>query len=369
MKLAKILLLMAQYTGRGHMSISEALSEQFQRMDDVTLDVVDAFQFMGKQGIKSSKIYNIVTQKAKFVWKAAFTATQESDFVPDAMGHLVHRRLERYLRNTAPDLILTVHSFFVGSVLDTLERAGLDIPVVCVEADIVNLHSTWCDPRLLKCICPTEEAYRRSIEFGMPEEKLRLIGFPTRAQFCRSACAAADRAYDASRPLRCLMTGGGGAGEIEDYAETLMEETDAILTVICGTNKSLKERLEAKFGIKYADRMRILGFVSDMVSEYELADVAIMRASPNCMFEAIVMGIPMIITGALPGQERDNPKFAVDHGLGVECTEAKQLGRCIDELTSDNGAALNKMRAAQIAYRDLDSARKVAEYVRGLIAK
>ena len=368
--MAKILLLMAQYTGRGHLSIAEALSEQFQRMDDVTLDVVDAFQFMGKQGIKSSKIYNLVTQKAKFVWKAAFTATQETDFVPEAMGHLVHKRLERYLRSTSPDLILTVHSFFVGSVLDTLERYGLDIPVVCVEADIVNLHSTWCDARLLKCICPTEEAYRRSVEFGMPEEKLELIGFPTRAQFCRSACAAADRKYDPSKQLRCLMTGGGGgAGEIEDYAETLMEETDARLTVICGTNKSLKERLEAKFGIKYSDRMRILGFVSDMVSEYELADVAIMRASPNCMFEAIVMGIPMVITGALPGQERDNPKFAVDHGLGVECTDPKLIGECIEKLTANGGAALNEMRAAQLAYRDLNSARKVAEYVRGLITE
>lgn len=368
--MAKILLLMSQYTGRGHMSISEALSEQFQRMDDVTLDVVDAFCFMGSQGIKTSKIYNVVTRKAKLVWKAAFNATQETDFVPEAMGRLVQKRLERYVRATSPDLILTVHSMFVGSVLDTLERAKLDIPVVSVEADIVNLHSSWCDPRLLKCICPTEEAYRRSIEFGMPEDKLELIGFPTRAQFCKSACATAERKYDPNRPLRCLMTGGGGgAGEIEEYATAIMEETDAFLTVICGTNKALRERLDAKFTIKYSDRMRILGFVSDMVSEYELSDVAIMRASPNCMFESIVMGIPMIITGALPGQEQDNPRFAVEHGLGVECNDPHKLGECIKNLTADNGAALNRMRAAQLAYRDLDSARKVAEYVRGLIIK
>ena len=352
------------------MSIAEALSEQFQRMDDVTLDVVDAFQFMGRQGIKSSKIYNVVTQKARFVWKAAFKATQDNDFVPEAMGRLVQKRLERYVRNTAPDLILTVHSFFVGSVIDTLERAGLDIPVVCMEADIVNLHSSWCDKRLYRCICPTPEAYARSLELGMPEDKLVMIGFPTRSQFCKSACAAADRKYDPSRPLRCLMTGGGGgAGEIEDYAAALMEDTDARLTVICGSNKSLRERLEGKFGIKYSDRMRILGFVSDMGSEYELSDVAIMRASPNCMFEAIVMGIPMIITGALPGQESDNPRFAVNHGLGVECYDPQKLGDCINGLIADNGAALNAMRAAQLEYRDLDSARKVAEYVRGLMVK
>lgn len=367
-EVAKILLLMSQYTGRGHMSIAEALSEQFQRMKDITLDIVDGFQFMGKQGIKSSKLYNIVTRKASFAWKAAFTATQNSDFIPDAMGKLVQKRLVNYVRSTNPDLILTVHSMFVGSVIDALERADIDIPVVCLEADLVNIHSTWCDKRLLKCICPTVEAYKRSIEFGMPEEKLELIGFPTRSQFTKSACAVADRTFDASRPLRCLMTGGGGgAGEIEDYAMALMTGTDARLTVICGSNESLRERLEGKFGLKYGDRMRILGFVSDMSSEYELSDVAIMRASPNCMFEAIVMGIPMIITGALPGQEEDNPRFAVEHGLGVECREPEKLSKCIAELTANNGEKLNAIRASQIKYRDLESANKVARFIHDLL--
>lgn len=366
--MAKILLLTSQYTGRGHMSIAEALSEQFQRMKDITLDVVDGFQFMGKQGIKSSKIYNIVTRKASFAWKAAFTATQNSDFIPDTMGKIVQKRLVNYVRNTNPDLILTVHSMFVGSVLDVLERAEINIPVVCVEADLVNIHSTWCDKRLLKCICPTIEAYNRSIEFGMPEDKLELIGFPTRSQFTKSACAVAGREYDASRPVHCLMTaGGGGAGEIEEYATALMTDTNATLTVICGSNAALKERLEVKFGLKYSNRMHVLGYVSDMSSEYELSDIAIMRASPNCMFEAIVMGVPMIITGALPGQEEDNPWFAVKHGLGVECYEPAKLGKCIAELTANGGEKLNAIRRSQMEYRDLDSARKVAKFVHGLL--
>lgn len=365
--MARILLLMSEYTGRGHMSIAEALSEQFERMEDITLDMVDAFQFMGKRGVKSSKIYNIVTRRASFAWRAAFSATQNNDFIPDAMGLLVQKRLVRYVRATKPDLILTVHSMFVGSVLDALERAGLEVPVVCLQADIVNIHSTWCDNRLLCAICPTEETYKRSMEFGMREDKLRLIGFPTRAQFCRSAGAVSGHEYDPNRPLRCLMTGGGGgAGEIEDYAAALMRDTDAHLTVVCGSNEKLRERLEVKFAPKYSERMRILGFVSHMSSEYELADVAIMRASPNCMFEAIVMGVPMIITGALPGQERDNPRFAVEHGLGVECYDADKLAECLADLTCDNAAKLKAIRSAQVAYRDLDSARKAAEFVRSL---
>ena len=362
--MGKIMLLTSQYTGRGHMSIAEALMEHFERMKDLTVDVVDGFIFMGRQGVTNSKIYNVITRRAKFIWKAAFEATQVGDFVPHNMGYLVQKRLVRYVRATQPDLILSVHPMFVGSVIDALERNGLNIPVVCLEADLVNIHSAWCDVRVAKIICPTKEAFDRSVELGMPEEKLITIGFPTRGQFCKAARNRGPRKYPTNRPMRCLMTaGGGGAGEIEEFARTLMRETDVQLTVICGSNEKLREKLEAKFGIKYSDRMRILGFVTDMESEYSLADAAILRASPNCMFEAIVMDIPMVLTGALPGQEQDNPLFAEAHGLGVICQEPEHLAQCIAGLLANDCAQLKQISENQQNYRDLDSAFKVAKYV------
>jgi processive 1,2-diacylglycerol beta-glucosyltransferase len=363
------MLLTAQYTGRGHMSIAEALSEQFHHMDGIELDVVDGFIFLGERGVKSSKIYNVVTQRARFVWKAVFKATQGGDFVPETMALLVQKRLDSYLREIKPDLILTVHPMFLGSVIDTLEKFGLDIPVVAVEADLANIHSTWCDPRVAKAICPTREAYDCSIALGMPVEKLEIIGFPTRAPFVEAARRMGERGYDASRPLNCLMTGGGGgAGDIEGYATSLLKDTDARLTIVCGSNEKLRARLVEKFGDKYAGRVRILGFVTDMAAEYEKADVAISRASPNCMFEAIVMAVPMVITGALPGQEKDNPNFAVRHKLGVICEEPEDMAERISDLTRDGGRLLNEIRRAQMSYRDLDSAKKIAEYVRDMLS-
>lgn len=78
--MGKIMLLTSQYTGRGHMSIAEALMEHFERMKDLTVDVVDGFIFMGRQGVTNSKIYNVITRRAKFIWKAAFEATPGGGF-------------------------------------------------------------------------------------------------------------------------------------------------------------------------------------------------------------------------------------------------------------------------------------------------
>lgn len=362
--MVKIMLLTSQYTGRGHMSISQALEEQFVQNPEVELDVVDGFIFIGSRGVQMSKMYNVVTQHAPEVWKAAYNTTQGEDFVPDLMGHLVQKRLDLYVRETKPDLILTVHPMFVGSVIDALTRGAMDIPVVCVEADIVNIHSSWCDPRVLKAICPTREAHECSVVLGMPEDKLVTIGFPTRAAFCNAARAAMPRRYDASRPLNCLLTGGGGgAGEMEEYAAALMNDTTARLTVVCGSNEKLKEHLQEKLGEKYGGRIDIKGFVTDMEKLYAAADVSLCRASPNCMFEAVVMGVPMIVTGALPGQEKDNPMFVQTHNLGVICDSPDDLADKIRELTADGGRRYNEIYESQIAYRNLDSAKQIAEYV------
>lgn len=365
--MSRIMLLTSRYTGHGHMSIAQALEEQFSKIDDVELDVVDAFTFMGSGGVTSSKIYNVITRHAPLVWKAAFNTTQNEDFLPDTMGHIIQKRFIDAVIETKPDLILTVHSMFVGSVLNALEREGLNVPVVCLEADIVDIHSSWCDERLKMAICPTEEARDCSLMLGMPEDKLKIIGFPVRKGFCDVARTGKQVDYDPERPVKCLLLGGGGgAGDMEDYTEAILRDSDAMLTVVCGANEKLKEQLEERFS-DCEGRLCVRGFVNDIENEYMNADVVICRASPNCMFEAIMTARPMIITGALPGQEKDNPRFAVDHDLGIICEIPDDFAACLDELTRDDGKRFREIRDAQIAYRDPDCARKIVDYVLSLI--
>ncbi len=74
-----------------------------------------------------------------------------------------------------------MHPFFNGSVLTLLARYKLDVPLVGLQADIINIHKSWCDPRATLTISPTPEAFETSVKLhGMPPEKWRFIGFPTR---------------------------------------------------------------------------------------------------------------------------------------------------------------------------------------------
>lgn len=365
----KILLIMSAYTGHGHKSISDALMEQFSAMPGLEVRVLDGFELMGDLGLQMSKMYGPMTRYARHVWEASYNLSNRSAAVPESMVATASaRRFLQILEEFEPDLILSVHALFNGSILRLLETAGKQIPLVVLQADIISIHQTWCEPGAYRTICPTQEAYECSLRNGMPPEKLVRMSFPTRKRFTDLARTAPTPDYDGTRPLHCLlMSGGEGSGSLKRYTQVLMEETDACLTVICGRNEKLRESLNEAFLPQYEGRLQVLGFVTEVEQVMAANDLLIARGSPNSLMEGVVMNLPLIITGALPGQERDNPPMMANHDLGVLCSQPEDLPGLLRLLTEDNCKRYKAIRAAQRAYRNLDSAHEVAAYIAGLI--
>ncbi len=361
----KVMILMSAYTGHGHKSITDSLVEQFAAYPDVEVEVVEGFALIGRAAISSAKMYGPVTRNAQDLWKFTYLMSQQtSSVIADLLGTMIHDRLMKKLMFFHPDLIVCVHSLFNGSVLNVLEQYHLPIPQVTLQADIVNIHPSWCDERNYMTLCPTDEALEASLKLGMPREKLRRCGFPSRARFCDAARKHERRPYDGNRPLNCLlMSGGEGSGNLRRYAVEMLNHFTCNVTIICGRNERMKAMLEDTMVPKYGGRVRILGFC-DNVQDYMLeSDLMIARGSPNTLFEAIVCNVPVMITGALPGQEANNPQLMMEHGLGVVCKSPEQVAPLVSSLITHNGARLNQIAEAQRAYRNLDSAKEIVEYL------
>ena len=364
----KILLITTTHTGAGHKSISDALTEQFADMPDVELKVIDGFEMLGRFGVMSSGLYGATTRHAPEVFNAGwrFTMNHPSDFAVAA--RLFRHRFGDCLRQFQPDLILTVHSLFNTFVTQTLELLGLDIPLVVLQADLVSIHSSWCNSRAFRTICPTREAYESSVRQGMPPEKLVVMGLPVRGRFCEAAREMGDQDEKPASPLRCLLMGGGeGAGRLKAYAESILAHTDARVTVICGRNKELQHQLQSSFGAQDADRVRVLGFVPDVEQEMLRSDLLIARGSPNTLLEAVTLTVPLIMIGPLPEQEKGNPELMERNHLGVISRSPEDIPEIFQSLLSDDAARYREIREAQRAWRSLDQARKIAEYVAGLV--
>ena len=165
--MGKIMLLTSQYTGRGHMSIAEALMEHFERMKDLTVDVVDGFIFMGRQGVTNSKIYNVITRRAKFIWKAAFEATQVGDFVPHNMGYLV----QKGYFDTIPATIHEAARIDGATNLQIFTEITLPLskPMIVYTA-LTQFAWPWSDCLLPKLLLKNRDQWTVAVGlFSMPE--------------------------------------------------------------------------------------------------------------------------------------------------------------------------------------------------------
>jgi len=52
--------------------------------------------------------------------------------------------------------------------------------------------------------------------------------------------------------------------------------------------------------------------------------------------EAVHCGLPLILTGCLPGQEEGNVSFVLEKGLGTLATRPAEIVRAIGELNADH---------------------------------
>ena len=299
----KILLVTTTHTGCGHKSISDSLMDWLKEMPEIQVVQIDGFEQLVSKHVKTiGDSYGVVTRHAKFLWKWTWDfGTRFNDAYCDLMSTWSEKRFLEIIEREKPDVVLTTHPMFNSSLLSVCERNGLKLPFVSVQADPVTVHPSWCDPRAALTICATDEAAQLTRRYGVPKERILKIGFPTRRRFTDLAQKIDKLPYDPSRPARCLMMSGGeGSGMLGRYALALLSGTDAKLTIVCGRNKQLKKRLETLLKRKYGERVRILGFVTEIENLMLESDIMIARGSPNSFFEGIVMNVPLVITGALP---------------------------------------------------------------------
>lgn len=367
-----ILLISSEFTGHGHKSITESLMEQFSMHKDVKVHVVDGFALGGALWFRLGKMYGSVTRNAKELWKMVWEMSiKNPKLIMDLTELTIQDSFMKLLKNTKPDLIIAVHANFVGSVLNILEKYKIKIPFVTLIADLVSITPLWADPRADYTICPTRESAEICKKFGVPEERIKLTGFPVRARFCESGRKARENfELLENRPLELLlMSGGEGSGNLTRLSKKLLDNYNCKVKIITGRNKVLKKRLESVMPEKYPGRVEIYGFVDNVQDLIASSDIAFTRGSPNVMMEVITCNVPLVVTGALPGQEEGNPGFLKKYHLGVVCKDIKKLTDVMDDLLADNGKKLNQIKKAQREFRDMDTPKNIVEFVLAIESK
>lgn len=105
-----------------------------------------------------------------------------------------------------------------------------------------------------------------------------------------------------------------------------------------------------------------LGFVANMAEYMVAANVLVSKAGPGTIAEAAALGLPVLLTNFLPGQEEGNVDFVVDGQFGAYRSDADPTGiaeEVVNWLTDEE-----KLRRLSAAARSNGSPNAAAEIVR-----
>ncbi|MDD3225718.1 MAG: glycosyltransferase [Clostridium sp.] len=359
--LKNILIISSYFTGCGHKSITEALCEKFDEQDNVNVTVVDGFSLGGKPLLNVGKSYGIITRNAEGLWEIVWDiSSTKPSIINDMIEIVIKDKFLKLIHKVEPDVIVSVHPNFNGSILNILSKNGYKIPVTTMIADLVNISPLWADRRANYIIAPTIEAKNKCIEYGISEEKIKVLGFPVRSRFYSNDINLNDKN---DKPNFLIMSGGEGAGNMSKIANIILKNFDVNVSIVTGRNSAMKKKLERSVMRNYNDRVKIYGFMENVQELMLKSNVMFTRASPNVMMEAVACNVPLVLTGSLPGQEQGNIGFAQKYNLGTSFKNKKYLCNTIEELFYNDNYLLDSIKNSQRKFYCPNSSKDIVKFI------
>ncbi|MDE3089116.1 MAG: glycosyltransferase, partial [Chloroflexota bacterium] len=314
-------------TGGGHRSagqaIADAVARDFPGKYQVTLvDVIARTAIFPFNHV--AEWYLPFTTYAEFLWRTLFHLTNNRWLTRLSLGIirlLIGRSVRRLLREQSPDLVVTVHPVLNEIPQRALRAVGSRAPFVVVVTDLFSAHGLWFNPAADLTLVPTDGARKVGEKWGMSPEKLCIVGLPVSLKFLGDGKSKTEHramlGLEPERTTALLVGGGEGMGRLYEIARAIDRARLPLqLVVIAGRNQKLRQKLEAS---PWHIPVRAQGFVANMPDWMRASDVLITKAGPGTISEALACGLPMVLSGFLPGQEEGNVTFVEESGVGVLC--------------------------------------------------
>jgi processive 1,2-diacylglycerol beta-glucosyltransferase len=346
-------LVVSSSAGHGHVMAARALSGAMRRrrpqVDVSRLDALERMRSWYSRGY--AWLYVKLVDWSPILWRTVYTAT---DRMPSGLGSLLTRMAGgpfiRAVERWRPHAVLCTHFLPVELLSRRIRRGKLDTRIHVLVTDY-DVHRMWYWPHVHRYYAASELVKARlCLRFGVPEEKVLVTGIPVRRQFGQRHDAVAVRAQhglDPERPVVLFMSGGFAVGPIRQAIRGIWSDRrDVQILAVCGGNERLR-RSVARLTRPAGATLHALGFVEKPAELMAVSDIVVAKAGGMTVSESLVMGKPLVISAAIPGQEERNVQAVLEAGAGVWAPTPEEVRWRVGNILSDPAEARRLSKAAR----------------------
>ncbi len=333
--------------GGGHKAAALAAAEAA-RARGLRAIVVDTFEH-------APKVFGQAYLAAHLTWQGtmpelygtAYFASNRRDGalepVRRGIDHVAWGGLVRHVIDLRPRAVIATHHLPLIVLARARRRGRLLAPLVGVVTDY-GAHAVWVEDGADALCVPGGGALRDLVMHGFDPARTHVTGIPVRGAFHRIADVRDPRPGE---PVRVLVTSGGfSVGPIEAIVRSFAGIADVELTIVCGRAAAL-ERAARELANRHGLTATVLGFENDMAMRVAAAHVVVGKAGGLTVTEALAAGRPMVIAGAVPGNETINAKLVETGGAGV-VAQPDEVGAIVGRLRETQSLALMGRRARRL---------------------
>ncbi|CAF0692022.1 glycosyltransferase [Candidatus Methylacidithermus pantelleriae] len=285
------------------------------------------------------RLYNGIQRQAPFLHHGYFLFLEIAGLFKTATRVGGKKTFFARLESEKPDVLVSVHGSTNHAFMD-LARQVLHRRVRCVTycgelSGGYGFSRHWVNPANDWFLCPVEETAQAARQLGMPEKKVKKVGFLLRPSFYLPQLSESERArgrlklgLGEDRFTLLLATGFNAAQRHLVFLEALARARLPIQAIVlCGKDVLLKRRIEQWARTHEELPVVPLGFVREMAWLLQLADAVLTRPGAGTCSEAIQCGTPLLLArwGGWMPQELLNVRFCLNHGIGEPVGSAREL--------------------------------------------
>ena len=331
----KKVLLLSCSTGQGHNSCALAVKEYLEEQN-IVCEMKDALIFL------SGKIADFMSWghcfmyrhlSGLFRWSYRYSEKHPAVFKENSGIYKMltsgAERMYRFITQGQFDAVICTHPFAAMILTRIVKNHSLQVRTAFIATDYT------CYPGMEFCnlqyyFVPSRCLAKEFEANGISGGRTIAAGIPVRQKmYDRTDKADAKRLLGIGARNRHLlvMCGSMGCGPIAKIVKYIAGElTEGMeVSVICGTNRRLQEKLERKY--KRNDRIHIIGYTNQMSLYMDSADLCLTKPGGISITEAVVKKLPMVFVNAVAGCEQYNMDFFVKMRAAVTSGSTKELAK------------------------------------------